>query len=303
MTTVRCWLCGHEVELSSINLMASYERYLVLTFVLSLLLRFRQYHTNVRFAWAFPQQWPNVLEVIKKHSSIFLRWTTLLPVAVTLGILLTHTVCYRLIWQEAVVTPHGLQQHPVVMAFLFPVSLWMICLDLTTLFRASQLDFAEIEKNLSKGEFALTSRAVGPSAGLFGILQSPEVGRESRGRFLARRSACLARTTAEVVVSHGRADRVWLSALVRLWPPDGTHRASGVSRLCWDPGALVGCNVLVESKGTRHPAQYWSDLNTTDCRGSSPGPSESRWCECCDESFMPKRVVVTHRFEDVRTKS
>jgi hypothetical protein len=160
MTTVRCWLCGREIEVAAINLMASYERYLVLTFVLSLLLRFRQYHTNVRFAWAFPQQWPNVLEVIKKHSDIFLRWTTLLPVAVTLVILLTHTVCYRLVWSEAVVTPGGLREHLVVAAFLLPVSLWMICLDLSTLFRASQLDFAEIEKNLSKGEFALTSRAL-----------------------------------------------------------------------------------------------------------------------------------------------
>jgi hypothetical protein len=160
MPTVHCWLCGRPVELDSINLMISYERYLMLTFVLSLLLRFRQYHTNVRFAWAFPQQWPNVLEVIKKHSSIFLRWTTLLPVAITLGILLMHTVCYRLIWSEAVVTPQGLRQDLVVAVFLIPVSLWMICLDLTTLFRASQLDFSEIEKNLSKGEFALTSRAL-----------------------------------------------------------------------------------------------------------------------------------------------
>lgn len=160
MTAVRCWLCGHPVELSTINLMASYERYLLLTFVLSLLLRFRQYHTNVRFAWAFPQQWPNVLEIIKKHSAIFLTWTTILPVAVTLGILLTHTVCYRLIWSEAVVTPSELGQHLLVLAFLLPVSLWMLFLDLTTLFRASQLDFAEIEKNLSKGESALTSRAL-----------------------------------------------------------------------------------------------------------------------------------------------
>lgn len=160
MTTVRCWLCGHPVELSAINLMASYERYLVLTFVLSLMLRFRQYHTNVRFAWAVPQQWPNVLAIIKKHSNIFLTWTTLLPVAITFGILLMHTVCYRLIWSEAIVTPDGLRQHPLVLAFLLPVSLWMICLDLGTLFRSSQLDFAEIEKNLSKGEFALTSRAL-----------------------------------------------------------------------------------------------------------------------------------------------
>lgn len=140
--------------------MESYERYLVLTFVLSLMLRFRQYHTNVRFAWAFPQQWPNVLGIIKKHSNIFLTWTTLLPVAITLGILLTHTVCYRLIWSEAIVTPGELGRHPLVTAFLLPVSLWMICLDVRTLFRASQLDFAEIEKNLSKGEFALTSRAI-----------------------------------------------------------------------------------------------------------------------------------------------
>lgn len=160
MTTVRCWLCGHEIELSAINFMAAYERYLILTFVLSLMLRFRQYQNNVRFAWAVPHYWPNVLEVIKKHSSIFVTWTTILPVAITFGILLSHTVCYRLIWSEAVVTPEGLREHPVVATFLLPVSLWMIVLDVTTLFRASQMDFTEIERNLAKGEFALTSRAL-----------------------------------------------------------------------------------------------------------------------------------------------
>jgi hypothetical protein len=140
--------------------MSMYERYLILTFVLSVLIRFRQYQSNVRFAWQFPQQWPSVLEVIKQHSTIFLTWTTLLPVAITLGILLMHTLCYRVIWAEAAVSPAGLQSHGVVLACLIPISLWMVCLDLATLFRASQLDFAEIEKNLSKGEFALNSRAM-----------------------------------------------------------------------------------------------------------------------------------------------
>lgn len=46
MTSVRCWLCGCEVELLDINLMTSYERYLVLTFVLSVLIRFRQYQSD-----------------------------------------------------------------------------------------------------------------------------------------------------------------------------------------------------------------------------------------------------------------
>lgn len=160
LSFVRCWLCGHEVELSALNLMTTYERYLILTFILSFLIRFRQYQSNVQFAWQFPQQWPSVLEVIKEHRSIFLRWTTLLPVAITLGILLVHTICYRLIWSEATVTPADLSNYIGVLLFLLPVSLWMVCLDLKTLFTASQLNFAEIEKNLEKGEFALTSRTM-----------------------------------------------------------------------------------------------------------------------------------------------
>ncbi|MCA9068459.1 MAG: hypothetical protein KDA84_06030 [Planctomycetaceae bacterium] len=140
--------------------MTTYERYLFLTFLLSFLIRFRQYQSNVQFAWQFPQQWPSVLEVIKEHRSIFLRWTTILPVAITLGILLAHTICYRLVWSEAKVSPSDLSDDTVVLVFLLPVSLWMIFLDLKTLFTASQLDFAEIEKNLTKGEFALNSRAM-----------------------------------------------------------------------------------------------------------------------------------------------
>lgn len=160
MTVVRCWLCGNEVNLSQINLMMTYERYLVLTFVLSLLIRFRQYQSNVQFAWQFPQQWPSVFEVIKQHSSIFFTWTTLLPVGVTFAILITHSICYRLIWAEAIVTPGGLESHLVVLGILLPVSLWMIFLDFRVLFLAPQMNFAEIEKNLSKGEYALNSRAL-----------------------------------------------------------------------------------------------------------------------------------------------
>lgn len=171
MFSVRCWLCGHEVDLSQINLMTSYERYLVLTFLLSVLIRYRQYRGNLEFAWQFPQQWPSVLEVIKQSSGIFWKWTTLLPVSITLGVLLGHTICYRVIWSEAVVTPVSLPGHVPVMALVLPVSLWMVCLDLRALFTASQIDFAEIERNLAKGEFALTSRAMSAlrfaSLGLF----------------------------------------------------------------------------------------------------------------------------------------
>ncbi len=171
MAMVRCWLCGHEVDLSQINLMVTYERYLVLTFILSVLLRFRQYKSNLQFALQFPQQWPGVLEVIKQHSTIFLTWTTLLPVGLTLAVLLSHTVCYRLIWSEASVTPQMLKGDFLVLALLIPVSLWMIFLDLKGLFNTSQMDIAEIEKTLSQGEFALTSKALGAlrfaSFGLF----------------------------------------------------------------------------------------------------------------------------------------
>jgi hypothetical protein len=160
MTTIRCWLCGQEIVVSQINLMTAYERYLVLTFLLSLLIRFRQYQSNVQFAWQFPQQWPSVLEVIKRHSTIFLKWTTLLPVAITLGILLVHTICYRLIWSEATVMPLELKGHPPIMFLLISLGIWMICLDLRALFMASQVNFTEIERDLSKGEFALTSRAM-----------------------------------------------------------------------------------------------------------------------------------------------
>lgn len=160
MSSIKCWLCGHEVDLAQVNLLITYERYLVLTFFLSVLIRFRQYQNNVRFAWQFPQQWPSVFEVIKQHSGIFLKWTMLLPVGITLGILLMHTLSLRLVWSEAVVTPLELREHAIVLALLLVVSLWMVALDFRTLFTASQMDFAEIEGSLSKGEFALTSRSL-----------------------------------------------------------------------------------------------------------------------------------------------
>ena len=157
---VKCWLCGQPVDLGQVNVMSSYERYLMLTFVLSLMMRVHQHKTNLMFAWQFPQRWPSVFEVVKRHKDVFLTWTLLLPVGVTLAVLLAHTLCYRLIWSDADVTPAQLGDYWSMLVLLLFIGGWMLVLDLVALFSATQTNFDEIEKNLSRGEFALTSRAM-----------------------------------------------------------------------------------------------------------------------------------------------
>lgn len=180
MLAVKCPFCGQPVDLSQMNVMGVYERYLILTFVLSLLMRFKQYRTNISFAWQFPQRWPSVLEVVKAHKGIFLTWTTLLPVGVTLAVLLAHSLCYRLIWQAADVTPTTLGNEWYLLPFLVLVCLTMLALDLQALFSTTQTDFDEIETALSRGEYVLSSRAmVALRVGSFGLF-SPKKYIENR---------------------------------------------------------------------------------------------------------------------------
>ena len=170
MLAVKCLLCGQPVDLSQLNVMGIYERYLILTFLLSLLMRFQQYRTNLGFAWQFPQRWPSVLEVVKARKGIFLTWTTLLPVGVTLAVLLGHSLFYRLIWQAADVTPTTLSNEWYLLPFLILVCLTMLALDLQALFSTTQTDFDEIETALGRGEYVLSSRAmVALRVGSFGL--------------------------------------------------------------------------------------------------------------------------------------
>lgn len=158
MLAFSCPFCGQPVDLSQWNLLGTFERYLMLSFVLSLAIRFQQYRINIRFFLRLPREWPEMFKVIKEHSGVFLTWTMIVPVSITFSVLAAHTLCLRLVFRDADVTWPELWAHWGTLLPIVGIGLLMLTMDAIAIFSSGQTDFDEIEQNLSRGEFALTSR-------------------------------------------------------------------------------------------------------------------------------------------------
>lgn len=140
--------------------MSMYERYLFAVFLLSLVIRFHQYRLNLGFAWKFPTEFPQVFDIVKQHRQLLLNWTTLYPATIALCVMLAHSLSLRLVFRGADVTPNSLQVWWLPqLAVLIPAVCIVFC-DLRALTATSSTDFEAIERDLSRGEFVLTSRSM-----------------------------------------------------------------------------------------------------------------------------------------------
>src|SRR5262245_19498523 len=91
-----------------VNLIYFLDFYFSLMFLVGTYRRFTQYRNVGRLAFAGPQRWPRLLQLISEHHTVFLTWTTVLPLILALALSLGQLVASRLIWPEAGVPPHGL---------------------------------------------------------------------------------------------------------------------------------------------------------------------------------------------------
>src|SRR5262249_31230188 len=94
--------------LSTVNLIDVLNGYLLLTFVVGTLLRWRNYRAVVGLVFAFPNRWPKLLALVKQHRAVFVRWPTFLPIGATLSLWLANTLASRLLWSQAEVSASGL---------------------------------------------------------------------------------------------------------------------------------------------------------------------------------------------------
>ncbi len=76
----------------TINLIDAFSYYLVLAFVTGIVLRARNYRAIVGLVYNSSERWPKLRALVATHRAIFLRWPTVLPLAVTL--LLTMGASY-----------------------------------------------------------------------------------------------------------------------------------------------------------------------------------------------------------------
>src|SRR4051794_32297305 len=91
-----------------LNLIYFLDFYFMLTFLVGTYRRFGQYQNIGRLAFAGPQRWPRLLQLMREHHMVFLTWTTVLPLALALGLSVVQLIASRLVWPEAGQPPYGL---------------------------------------------------------------------------------------------------------------------------------------------------------------------------------------------------
>lgn len=158
MSLWTCPFCGQEFEPAKLNLLRLFEHYLLIVFLLSLAVRYQQYRSYLGFLWAVPEKWPSMYALIRKHTRVLLTWTMLIPAGIAFAIYAVHYVSLRWVWRESNVDLAQLSGHWEAALPLLLLGMAMLAFDLRSLLATSRVEFAEIEANLNKGEFALTSR-------------------------------------------------------------------------------------------------------------------------------------------------
>src|SRR3954470_3946891 len=83
------------------NLIDAFSYYLVLAFVTGTVLRARNYRAMVGLVYNSADRWPKLRALVATHGAIFLRWPTVLPLAVTLVLTLANAYAARFVWPHA----------------------------------------------------------------------------------------------------------------------------------------------------------------------------------------------------------
>jgi hypothetical protein len=123
-------------------------------------LRLRQYRVVVGLLTNLSARWPRLFEMVKQHRSLFLTWGTVLPLAVTLGLLLAQMLARLLVWPGAdAFTAANLPEIWLALPVVAACAVSMIAFDCWATWRVTELDRAQLEKYFDQAEFWLRSPA------------------------------------------------------------------------------------------------------------------------------------------------
>jgi hypothetical protein len=134
--------------------------YLAVMFLLSTVVRLRQYGIIVRLVRTMPDRWPRLLGLLKQHLHIFLTWGTVLPLVLLATIFALNFLASKWLWPQA--DDFTLEQ----LAALYPI--WpivlffgaaMIAFDVWGVVSVTAIDRAEMEKYFDQAEYWLVSWA------------------------------------------------------------------------------------------------------------------------------------------------
>jgi hypothetical protein len=140
-----------------LNLFHFFDFYLALAFLLSTVMRFRQYEAIIRLVRAVPDRWPRLLKLVREHHTIFLTWSTGLPAFLALILWLLNTLACRLVWPQALLTVSDLGQLWLALPMVIVFGAGMLCVDIYATFSVGEVDGAMMEKYFDQAEYWLRS--------------------------------------------------------------------------------------------------------------------------------------------------
>lgn len=143
--------------LKNLNLIHFFDFYLATAFLVSTVMRIRQYEAVIRLVRAAPERWPNLLKLIRTHHAVFLTWATVRPALLALGLSLVHMLACRLIWPHADLSLWDLAEHWVAAPTVAVTGLTMLTFDVYATFRIGELDRPLLEKYFDQAEYWLRS--------------------------------------------------------------------------------------------------------------------------------------------------
>src|SRR6266481_3210229 len=141
----------------TLNLIEVFNYYLILAFFVSTGIRIRMYRAIVGLVFASPSRWPKLLELVKKHRTIFLGWPMLLATGLAFALMLGNSLAIRLVWASARVTFEELWRTWLPLVAVILSGGLMLLLDYRAIFSVRSFDRAALEEDLDKAESWLKS--------------------------------------------------------------------------------------------------------------------------------------------------
>jgi hypothetical protein len=143
--------------MTTFNLIAVFDFYLIVTFILSTVRRIRQYRAMLGIIFAVPGRWPKLFDLVKQHRTILINWQTVAPIAATFLVTLIHTIAYNGIWHMARVTPSDLADSWLALLAALIFGAAMVWLDFTAIVQVWEIDRPSLERDLDQAEYWLRS--------------------------------------------------------------------------------------------------------------------------------------------------
>ena len=144
--------------LLSLKLIRLFDFYLALAFLISTVVRVRQYRTILHVVRAVPARWPRLFQLVKQYRHLFLTWGTILPLLATLALWLVHTLFLRQVLPAGDdLTVERLLQMWGALPFVVVAGAIMLGFDCYGAFTVAVIDQAELEKYFDQAEYWLRS--------------------------------------------------------------------------------------------------------------------------------------------------